>query len=70
MSDWLAAILVGLVGAVLAVAAWVLGWILVVRGEGGGMASVGFEIDQLLEVALVGFVIGAVWTLGGRRPRR
>jgi hypothetical protein len=32
----LAALLVGMLGAVLAVAAWVIGWILLVRGEGGG----------------------------------
>ncbi|HVT48711.1 MAG TPA: hypothetical protein VHD57_13040 [Vicinamibacterales bacterium] len=70
MDDWLAAILAGLVGAVLAVAAWVIGWIVVVRADGGGLGAVGFEIDQLLEIALVGFVIGAAWTLRGRRAAR
>ncbi|HWB15305.1 MAG TPA: hypothetical protein VG538_02775 [Vicinamibacterales bacterium] len=66
----LAVLLVGMLGAVLAVAAWVIGWILLVRGEGGGMDSLGFEIAQLLIVALIGFAVGAVWTLSGRRRRR
>jgi hypothetical protein len=65
----LAALLVGMLGAVLAVAAWVTWWILLVRGDGGSLDSVGFEIDQLLVVALIGFAIGAVWTLGGQRRR-
>jgi hypothetical protein len=34
------------------------------------MDSLGFEIDQLLIVALIGFAVGAVWTLSGRRRRR
>ncbi len=66
----LAALLVGMLGAVLAVAAWVTWWILLVRGDGGGMGSVGFEIDQLLVVALIGFAVSAVWTLRSQRRRR